>query len=71
MGDKLRVHPGEKVPVDGVLLDGRSSLDESMVTGESMPVTKEQGSKLIASTINQTGGFVMRAEKIGSDTLLS
>jgi Cu+-exporting ATPase len=71
VGDKLRVRPGEKVPVDGELLDGRSSLDESMVTGESMPVTKEQGSKLIAGTINQTGSFVMRAEKIGSDTMLS
>ena len=71
VGDKLRVRPGEKVPVDGVLLEGRSSLDESMVTGESMPVTKEQGSRLIAGTINQTGGFVMRAEKVGSDTLLS
>ena len=69
--DKLRVRPGEKVPVDGELLEGRSSLDESMVTGESMPVTKEQGAKLIAGTINQTGGFVMRAQKVGSDTLLS
>ena len=71
VGDKLRVRPGEKVPVDGELLEGRSSLDESMVTGESMPVTKEQGAKLIAATINQTGGFVMRAEKVGSDTLLA
>jgi len=71
VGDKLRVRPGEKVPVDGELIEGRSSLDESMVTGESMPVTKEQGSKVIAATINQTGGFVMRAEKVGSDTLLS
>ena len=71
VADKLRVRPGEKVPVDGVLLEGLSSLDKSMVTGESMPVTKERGSKLIAGTINQTGGFVMRAEKVGSDTLLS
>jgi Cu+-exporting ATPase len=71
VGDKLRVRPGEKVPVDGELIEGRSSLDESMVTGESMPLTKEQGSKLIAATINQTGGFVMRAEKVGRDTLLS
>jgi Cu+-exporting ATPase len=71
VGDNLRVRPGEKVPVDGELLEGRSSLDESMVTGESMPVTKEQGSKLVAGTINQTGSFVMRAEKVGSDTLLS
>ena len=71
VGDKLRVRPGEKVPVDGELLDGRSSLDESMVTGESMPVTKEQGAKLIAGTLNQTGAFVMRAQKVGHDTLLS
>lgn len=71
VGDRLRVHPGEKVPVDGVLLEGRSTLDESMVTGESMPVTKEQGAKLIAGTINQTGGFIMRAETVGGDTLLS
>ena len=71
VGDRLRVRPGEKVPVDGELAEGRSSLDESMVTGESMPVTKGQGAKLIAGTVNQTGGFVMRAEKVGSDTLLS
>jgi Cu+-exporting ATPase len=71
VGDKLRVRPGEKVPVDGELLEGRSSIDESMVTGESMPVTKEQGAKLIAGTINRTGGFVMRAEKVGRDTLLA
>jgi Cu+-exporting ATPase len=69
--DRLRVRPGEKVPVDGELLEGRSSLDESMVTGESMPVTKEKGAKLIAGTVNQTGGFVMRAQKVGSDTMLS
>jgi Cu+-exporting ATPase len=71
VGDRLRVRPGEKVPVDGVLLEGRSSLDESMVTGESMPVTKEAGAKLIGGTINQTGGFVMRADKVGRDTLLA
>jgi Cu+-exporting ATPase len=71
VGDKLRVRPGEKVPVDGVILEGRSSLDESLVTGESMPVTKESGAKVIAGTLNQTGGFVMRAEKVGRDTLLS
>jgi Cu+-exporting ATPase len=70
-GDKLRVRPGEKVPVDGVILEGRSSLDESLVTGESMPVTKDVGSKVIAGTLNQSGGFVMRAEKVGRDTLLS
>ncbi|HYK79678.1 MAG TPA: heavy metal translocating P-type ATPase [Micropepsaceae bacterium] len=70
-GDRLRVRPGEKVPVDGELLDGRSTLDESMVTGESMPVTKQAGAKLIAGTVNQTGSFLMRADKVGSDTLLS
>ncbi|WP_225676016.1 heavy metal translocating P-type ATPase [Bradyrhizobium hereditatis] len=71
VGDKLRVRPGEKVPVDGAIIEGRSSLDESLVTGESMPVTKEVGSKVIAGTLNQSGGFVMRAEKVGRDTLLS
>ncbi len=71
VGERLRVRPGEKVPVDGVLIDGRSSLDESMVTGESMPVTKEPGAKVIAGTLNQTGGFVMRAEKVGRDTMLA
>jgi len=71
VGDKLRVRPGEKVPVDGVVLEGRSSLDESMVTGESMPVTKEAGAKVIAGTLNQSGSFVMRADKVGRDTLLS
>jgi Cu+-exporting ATPase len=70
-GDKLRVRPGEKVPVDGELIEGRSSLDESMVTGESMPVTKEPGAKLIGGTLNQTGTFVMRAEKVGRDTVLA
>jgi Cu+-exporting ATPase len=70
-GDRLRVRPGEKVPVDGVILEGRSTLDESLVTGESMPVTKETGAKVIAGTLNQSGGFVMRAEKVGRDTLLS
>jgi P-type Cu+ transporter len=71
VGDRLRVRPGEKVPVDGVLLEGRSSLDESMVTGESMPVTKAAGAKLIGGTINQTGGFVMRADKVGRNTMLA
>jgi len=70
-GDHLRVRPGEKVPVDGVLLEGRSSLDESLVTGESMPVTKQAGDALIAGTLNQTGAFVMRAEKVGRDTMLA
>ncbi|KZD21205.1 heavy metal translocating P-type ATPase [Tardiphaga robiniae] len=71
VGDRLRVRPGEKVPVDGVMIEGRSSLDESLVTGESMPVTKDVGAKVIAGTLNQSGGFVMRAEKVGRDTLLS
>jgi P-type Cu+ transporter len=71
VGELLRVRPGEKVPVDGELVDGRSAVDESMVTGESMPVTKEAGSRLIGGTLNQTGSFVMRAEKIGRDTVLA
>lgn len=70
-GDSLRVRPGEKVPVDGVILEGRSSLDESLVTGESMPVTKEVGAKVIAGTLNQSGSFIMRADKVGRETLLS
>ena len=69
--DRLRVRPGEKVPVDGQVIEGRSSLDESMVTGESMPVTKEPGAKVIAGTMNATGSFVMRAEKVGRDTMLA
>ncbi|MBX9648487.1 MAG: YHS domain-containing protein, partial [Xanthobacteraceae bacterium] len=71
VGDHLRVRPGEKVPVDGVILEGRSALDESLVTGESMPVTKEAGDKVIAGTLNQSGGFVMRADKVGRDTVLA
>jgi Cu+-exporting ATPase len=71
VGDQLRVRPGEKVPVDGVVTEGHSTLDESMVTGESMPVTKDVGAKVIAGTINRSGGFVMRAEKVGRDTMLS
>jgi Cu+-exporting ATPase len=71
VGDRLRVRPGEKVPVDGELTEGRVSIDESLVTGESMPVTKEPGAKVIAGAINRTGSFVMRAEKVGADTLLS
>jgi Cu+-exporting ATPase len=71
VGDRLRVRPGDKVPVDGVVLEGRSALDESMVTGESMPVTKEKDSRVIGGTINKFGSFVMRADKIGRDTLLS
>jgi P-type Cu+ transporter len=70
-GDRLRVRPGEKVPVDGTLVEGRSSLDESMVTGESMPVTKEVGAKVIGGTLNQTGAFIMRAEQVGRNTVLA
>jgi Cu+-exporting ATPase len=71
VGDRLRVRPGEKIPVDGELTEGRVSIDESLVTGESMPVTKEAGAKVIAGSINKTGSFVMRAEKVGAETLLS
>jgi P-type Cu+ transporter len=71
VGNQLRVRPGEKVPVDGVIVEGRSTIDESLVTGESMPVTKEQGARLIAGTLNQSGGFVMRAERVGRDTMLA
>lgn len=70
-GDRLRVRPGEKIPVDGALLEGRAAVDESLVTGESMPVTKESGARLIAGSLNTTGSFVMRAEKVGADTLLA
>ena len=71
VGDLLRVRPGEKVPVDGELTEGKGNVDESMVTGEPIPVAKAVGSKVTAGTMNQTGGFVMRAEKVGADTLLS
>ena len=70
-GDRLRVRPGDKVPVDGIVLEGRSALDESMVTGESMPVTKDKNSRVIGGTLNKSGSFVMRADKVGRDTLLS
>src|SRR6185369_15530263 len=68
---RLRVRPGEKIPVDGVVLEGRSAVDESMVTGESMPVEKTAGSRVIGGTVNATGGFVMRAERVGGETLLA
>jgi P-type Cu+ transporter len=71
VGDHLRVRPGEKVPVDGVVIEGRSALDESMVTGESIPVEKTVGDKVIGATVNGTRSFVMRAERVGSETLLS
>ncbi|MEE4271810.1 MAG: copper-translocating P-type ATPase, partial [Thermoanaerobaculales bacterium] len=70
-GDILRVRPGEKVPIDGVISEGRSNLDESMITGEPVPVPKSEGDSVIGATVNQTGSFLMRAEKIGSETLLS
>jgi len=70
-GDRLRVRPGEKVPVDGVILEGRSALDESLVTGESLPVSKDVGARVIAGTLNQSGSFVMRADKVGRETLLA
>lgn len=71
VGDKIRVRPGEKVPVDGRVLSGSSSVDESMVSGEPIPVEKVEGSKVVGATINGTGTFVMQAEKVGKDTLLS
>jgi P-type Cu+ transporter len=70
-GDVLRVRPGEKVPIDGVIIDGKSNIDESMITGEPMPVTKRGGEKVIGATVNQTGSFLMRAERIGADTVLA
>src|SRR5262249_49241898 len=70
-GDLLRVRPGEKVPVDGVVIEGRSSVDESMVTGEPIPVEKTEGDKVTGGTINVAGSFVMRAERVGADTLLA
>jgi Cu+-exporting ATPase len=71
VGDRLRVRPGEKIPVDGVVIEGKSFVDESMVTGESMPVAKAAGAPLIGGTVNQSGGLVLRAEKIGRDTMLA
>ncbi|PYK18219.1 MAG: hypothetical protein DME55_07355, partial [Verrucomicrobia bacterium] len=70
-GDLLRVRPGEKVPVDGVIIEGKSNVDESMITGEPMPVSKGSGDKVVGATVNQTGSFLMRAERIGSETLLA
>jgi Cu+-exporting ATPase len=71
VGDRLRVRPGEKVPVDGTVLEGHSSVDESMISGEPIPVEKDKDAKVTAGTVNGTGGFVMRAERIGADTLLA
>jgi Cu+-exporting ATPase len=71
VGDRLRVRPGEKVPVDGVVLEGRSHVDESMITGEPIPVDKQAGDRVVGATINGTGGLVIRADKVGADTLLA
>lgn len=71
VGDKLRVRPGEKIPVDGIVLEGTSSVDESMITGEPIPVEKEAGAKVTGATVNGTGSFIMKAERIGKDTLLA
>jgi len=71
VGDRLRVRPGEKVPVDGIVLEGHSSIDESMVTGESIPVERSAGDRVIGATLNASGSFIMRAERVGSETLLS
>jgi len=70
-GDRLRIRPGEKVPVDGAVVEGRSSVDESMITGESIPVEKEPGSRVVGATVNGTGSLVMQAERVGSETLLA
>jgi Cu+-exporting ATPase len=70
-GDVLRVRPGEKIPIDGVIIDGKSNIDESMITGEPIPVSKRAGEKVIGATVNQTGSFLMRAERIGSETVLA
>lgn len=70
-GDRLRVRPGDRVPVDGIVEEGNSAVDESMITGESMPVEKSSGVKVVGGTVNQTGSFIMRAEKLGSETLLA
>lgn len=71
VGDRLRVRPGEKIPVDGAVVEGRSSIDESMVTGESMPVTKDAGANVIGGTLNQSGALIMEARKVGRDTMLA
>ena len=71
VGDRLRVRPGEKIPVDGLLIEGRAAVDEALVTGESMPVTKQTGDGVVAGSLNTTGSFVMRADKVGADTLLA
>jgi Cu+-exporting ATPase len=71
VGDRLRVRPGEKIPVDGVVLEGRSAVDESMITGESIPVAKQEGDRVTGATLNGTGSLLVRAERVGSETLLA
>ena len=71
VGDRLRVRPGDQIPVDGVVLDGRSTVDESMLTGEPVPVEKAPGDQVSGGTLNQSGSFVMRAVRVGSDTMLA
>jgi Cu+-exporting ATPase len=71
VGDRLRVRPGEKVPVDGEVVDGRSTLDESLITGESMPVTKQTGDHVVGGTLNQTGALIISAQKLGRDSMLA
>ena len=71
VGDTLRVRPGEKVPVDGIVLEGTSAVDESMITGEPMPAAKQPGARVIGGTVNGSGGFTMKAERVGSDTMLA
>ncbi|MCG3012192.1 haloacid dehalogenase, partial [Pseudomonas aeruginosa] len=70
-GGRLRIRPGESIPVDGIVVEGTTTVDESMVTGESMPVTKTEGAPVIGGTINQTGSLIIRAEKVGDETMLS
>ena len=71
VGDKIRIRPGEKVPVDGVVLEGKTFIDESMITGEPIPLSKSEGDKVVGATLNETGGLIIRAEKVGGETLLS
>src|SRR5207245_879461 len=70
-GDVVRVRPGERIPVDGVVIEGRSSVDESMLTGEPIPAEKEPGAKVVAGTVNGTGTLLVRAERVGAETLLA